>query len=99
MKYSNTMFMPEMSHWAVNVGESRMYKIHVNPCYRKEKMRVHELMDHPMLCSGTVIRTRDRIHGTWFTTVCTMMGFEGKALNEIYLIQFNTVLGGHLFFY
>jgi len=61
-KYSNTMLMPEMSHRAVNLGESGRYKIHVNPCYGKEKVRAHELMDRPMLCSGTVIGTRDGIH-------------------------------------
>jgi len=58
-KYSNTMTMPEMSHRAVDLGESWRYKLRIEPCYGKEKVRAHELVDRPILCSGTVIGTRD----------------------------------------
>mmetsp|Transcript_20348 Transcript_20348/g.43599 ORF Transcript_20348/g.43599 Transcript_20348/m.43599 type:complete len:492 (+) Transcript_20348:63-1538(+) len=59
-KYTNTL--PETPHRAVNLGESMRYKVHVHPCYGKGNVRAQELMDRPMLCSGTVIGTRDGMH-------------------------------------
>jgi hypothetical protein len=59
-QYTNTL--PETPHRATNIGQSVRYKIHVDPCYGKENVRIHELVDRPMLCSGTVIGTSDGIH-------------------------------------
>jgi len=59
-QYTNTL--PETPHRATNIGESGRYKFHVNPCYGKENVKAYQLMDRPMLCSGTVIGTSDGIH-------------------------------------
>ncbi|KAL9186259.1 hypothetical protein ACHAXT_005497 [Thalassiosira profunda] len=58
--YTNTL--PEAPHRAVNIGESVRYTYHVNPCYGRENIRAYELVDRPMLCSGTVIGTRGGVH-------------------------------------
>jgi len=59
-QYTNTL--PETPHRATNIGESVRYRVHVHPCYGKENVKAHELVDRPMLCSGTVIGTSDGIH-------------------------------------
>jgi len=59
-KYTNPK--PEEVHRAVDIGESRRYVSHVRPCYGPDAVRAHDLADRPMLCSGTVIGTRDGIH-------------------------------------
>lgn len=58
--FTNTL--PESPHRAVNIGQSLRYKNHVEPCYGKAKVKAHELIQRPMLCSGTVIGTREGIH-------------------------------------
>eukprot|EP00970_Alexandrium_tamarense_P005741 scaffold934_cov191-Alexandrium_tamarense.AAC.22 len=59
---SYTNVLPEMPHRALNIGSSGRYTAHVNPCYGKNEVKAYELVDRPMLCSGTVIGTRDGIH-------------------------------------
>ena len=54
--------LPHTPHRAVNIGQSLRYKYHVEPCYGKANVNVQELIHRPMLCSGTVIGTRDGIH-------------------------------------
>lgn len=58
--FTNTL--PESPHRAVNIGQSLRYKHHVEPCYGKANVKIYELIHRPMLCSGTVIGTRDGIH-------------------------------------
>jgi len=58
--YTNTL--PESTHRAVNIGQSDRYKVHVQPCYGREKVKAYELLQRPMLCSGTVIGNRNGIH-------------------------------------
>ena len=59
---SVTNTLPETPHRAVNIGQSQRYKYHVEPCYGKANVNAQELIHRPMLCSGTVIGTRDGIH-------------------------------------
>ncbi|KAL7546713.1 hypothetical protein ACHAWF_010040 [Thalassiosira exigua] len=59
-KYTSTL--PKSRHRATNLGESWRYRVHVHPCYGKESVRAYELVDRPILCSGTVIGTRDGMH-------------------------------------
>ncbi|KAL7536813.1 hypothetical protein ACHAWF_005572, partial [Thalassiosira exigua] len=59
-KYTSTL--PESPHRAINLGASGRYRAHVQPCYGKEAVRAYELVDRPILCSGTVIGTRDGMH-------------------------------------
>ncbi len=58
--YTNTL--PGMPHRATNLGRSHRYAYHTEPCYGKEVVRAHELVDRSMLCLGTVIGTRDGMH-------------------------------------
>jgi hypothetical protein len=58
--YTNTL--PNRPHRAVNIGQSMRYKNHVEPCYGKASVKAYELIQRPMLCSGTVLGTRDGIH-------------------------------------
>lgn len=58
--YTNTL--PESPHRAVNIGQSDRYKVHVHPCYGRENVKAYELLQRPMLCSGTVIGNRNGIH-------------------------------------
>ncbi|KAL7542310.1 LOW QUALITY PROTEIN: hypothetical protein ACHAWF_007145 [Thalassiosira exigua] len=51
----------EDSNRSPNIGASVRYKMHVNPCYGRENVAVHELVDLPMICSGTIIRTDNGI--------------------------------------
>ena len=59
-QYTNTL--PRTPRRATNLGESERYKMHVNPCYGKDSVKAYELLQRPMLCSGTVIGTRSGIH-------------------------------------
>ena len=59
-KYTNPI--PESPDRADNLGESWRYRSHVNPCYGAENVNSNELMDRPILCSGTVIGTSDGMH-------------------------------------
>ncbi|KAL3817115.1 hypothetical protein ACHAXA_009946 [Cyclostephanos tholiformis] len=47
---------------ATNLGRSNRFVHHTVPCYGKDVVRAYELTDRPMLCSGTVIGTRDGMH-------------------------------------
>jgi hypothetical protein len=58
--FTNTL--PQTPHRAVNIGQSMRYKYHVEPCYGKSNVKAYELINRPMLCSGTVIGTSDGIH-------------------------------------
>lgn len=59
-QYSN--ILPDTPHRATNLGESIRYISHVEPCYGKENVKAYELANRPMLCSGTVLGTREGIH-------------------------------------
>lgn len=59
-QYTNTLL--DAPHRATNLGESIRYISHVEPCYGQENVKAAELIDRPMLCSGTVLGTRDGIH-------------------------------------
>ena len=60
--YTNPLPDASNKHRATNIGESIRYKSHVEPCYGKENAKAYELLDRPMLCSGTVIGTATGIH-------------------------------------
>ena len=49
-------------HRATNLGQSMRYKVHTNPCYGPENVKSYELINRPMLCSGTVIGNANGIH-------------------------------------
>ncbi|KAL7427000.1 hypothetical protein ACHAXH_002114 [Discostella pseudostelligera] len=59
-QFTNTM--PESPHRATNIGQSHRYTSHVEPCYGKENVKAEDIIDRPMLCSGTVLGTRMGIH-------------------------------------
>lgn len=59
---AHTNTLPETPHRAVNLGVSGRYRVHVHPCYGKANVRMHELIERPILCSGTVIGTREGMH-------------------------------------
>jgi len=59
-QYTNTL--PETPHRALNLGKSRRYAAKVEPCYGKHAVRTIALEDRPILCSGTVLGTRDGMH-------------------------------------
>lgn len=59
-KYTNPK--PHEAHRAVDIGESRRFVSHVLPCYGSDAVRPGDLADRPMLCSGTVLGTRDGMH-------------------------------------
>lgn len=59
--HSNTH--PDEPHRAKNLGSSGRYRTHVIPCYGSDDVAAPQLVDRPMLCSGTVIGTvRGGIH-------------------------------------
>lgn len=59
-QYTNTL--PETPHRATGLGQSVRYTSHVEPCYGTENVKAYEVMNRPILCSGTVIGTRGGIH-------------------------------------
>jgi hypothetical protein len=59
--HTNTL-LPDSPHRATNLGRSVRYTSHVEPCYGADAVGARMLVDRPMLCSGTVIGTRDGMH-------------------------------------
>jgi hypothetical protein len=49
-------------HRATNLGSSHRFTHHTVPCYGKDSVRAYDLANRPMLCSGTVIGSRDGMH-------------------------------------
>lgn len=78
--YTNTM--PETPHRAVNIGQSERYKIHVHPCYGQANVKAYELINRPMLCSGTVIGTSNGIHRFLSVLVHEFHTNNNKGLSE-----------------
>ncbi|KAL7479964.1 hypothetical protein ACHAWX_000145, partial [Stephanocyclus meneghinianus] len=59
---SHTNPLPQSPHRALNLGSSRRYQTHIEPCYGKEAVRIHQLKNVPILCSGTILGTKTGMH-------------------------------------
>ncbi len=59
---SHTSPLPLSPHRATNLGRSARFASHAEPCYGRDAVGARLLVDRPMLCSGTVIGTRDGMH-------------------------------------
>jgi len=58
-QYTNTL--PDKLR-AINIGASGRYKSHSVPCYGSDLVKAEDIADRPILCSGTVIGSRNGIH-------------------------------------
>ncbi|KAL7498096.1 hypothetical protein ACHAWT_009858 [Skeletonema menzelii] len=58
-QYTNTL--PDKIR-AINIGASGRYKHHTIPCYGSDLVTAEKIIDRPMLCSGTVIGSKNGTH-------------------------------------